>query len=408
MINTIGIYRERHLSLFISALIMVLLKQVLLSNTIHQPWVKKYLPMWTDSVSALGFGKRVASGCGFHWMPEENNKAGSRTSIKPDGKRIELEVDEHDVPYLMEHRTTAVPARVDNNKENTMPTATPAGQHVPGQDTGQGGPWLVEDDRARRDRKLRSILRDIGSVSEPIGSIDQPPETIEYDHPKADAEEEQDFRSRGDKAFLSEDAKSLTHFCTHLPKNPCCTSCMRAKVNQKRKRRRRHREHTIDAQKFGGSVSGEHLMSNGILSNGIDGEDVGFLLRDQATKLKQLHPAATKTAKECEIALKRFQGPMFSSRILHLYKAGKNSRTCHDTSTPYRFAINGIAEREIRNVLEGTRTLLEHSGLPTSYWPYASRCFCHHANIRMVEGDSAWNRRHKQGHFEGNKTHLGY
>ena len=52
---------------------------------------------------------------------------------------------------------------------------------------------------------------------------------------------------------------------------------------------------------------------------------------------------------------------------------------------------NGIAEREIRNVLEGTRTLLEHSGLPTSYWPYASRCFCHHANIRMVEGDSAWN-----------------
>ena len=50
-----------------------------------------------------------------------------------------------------------------------------------------------------------------------------------------------------------------------------------------------------------------------------------------------------------------------------------------------RSATNGIAEREIRNVLEGTRTLLEHSRLPTSYWPYASRCFCHHANIRMVD-----------------------
>ena len=53
-----------------------------------------------------------------------------------------------------------------------------------------------------------------------------------------------------------------------------------------------------------------------------------------------------------------------SNRIIHLYtdgapevvKAGKNLRTCHDTSTPYRFATNGIAEREIRNVLEGTRT----------------------------------------------------
>ena len=75
---------------------------------------------------------------------------------------------------------------------------------------------------------------------------------------------------------------------------------------------------------------------------------------------------------------------MLSNRILHLYtdgapeiaKAGKNLRTCHDTSTPYRSATNGIAEREIRNVSEGTRTLLEHSywpyvwGLPSSYWPY--------------------------------------
>ena len=113
------------------------------------------------------------------------------------------------------------------------------------------------------------------------------------------------------------------------------------------------------------------------------------------------YPAATETAKECEIA--------FNNRILHLYtggapemvKASKSLRTCHDISTPYRSATNGIAGREIRNVLEGTRMLLEHSGLPTSYWPYASRCFCHHADIRMVEGDSAWKRRHKQEHFKG-------
>ena len=68
---------------------------------------------------------------------------------------------------------------------------------------------------------------------------------------------------------------------------------------------------------------------------------------------------------------------MFNNRIPHLYtdgapeivKAGKNLRTCHDTSTPYRSATNGIAEREMRHVLEGIRTLLEHSGLPASYWP---------------------------------------
>ena len=180
-------------------------------------------------------------------------------------------------------------------------------------------------------------------------------------------------------------------------------------VNQKPKRRRRGKKHTIEAHKFGDSVTGDHLISSGVSSNGIDGEVVGFLLRDHATKLKTLYPAATKSAKECEIALKRFQGLMFNNRILHLHtdgapeivKAGKSLRTCHGTSTPNRSATNGIAEREIRDVLEGTRTLLEHSGLPASYWPYASRSFCHHANIRMVEGDSAWKRRHKQGHFQG-------
>ena len=104
---------------------------------------------------------------------------------------------------------------------------------------------------------------------------------------------------------------------------------MRSKVNQKRKRRRRGKKHTIEACKFGDSVTGDHLISNGVLSNGIDGEAVGFLLRDHATNLNQLHPAATKSAKECEIALKRFQGPMFSNKILHLYTDGarKNLRT---------------------------------------------------------------------------------
>ena len=223
----------------------------------------------------------------------------------------------------------------------------------------------------------------------PRGRTDSPSQPIEYDYSEVEEENMQDLRRRSDKEFLTEDAKSLTHLCTHLPKNPHCTSCMRSKVNQGQKRRRRSKKHIVEACKFGDSVTGDHLISNGILSNGIDGEAVGFLLRDHATKFKQLYLAATKSAQECEIALKRFQGPMFSNRILHLYtdgapeivKAGNNLRTCHDTSTPYRSATNGIAEQEIRNVLEGTRTLLEHSGLPTSYWPYASRCFCHHANM---------------------------
>ena len=157
-------------------------------------------------------------------MLKGNINAGSCTLIKPDGKRIEFEVDEHGVPYLMEHRTTAVLAHIDDHKGNTMPAATPAGQHAPDPETGQGGPWLVEDDRARCDRKLRSILRGTGPVPEPSSNIDQPPELSETDCSEVGAKEEQDLRRRGEKAFLTEDAQSLTHLCAHLPNNPYCTS----------------------------------------------------------------------------------------------------------------------------------------------------------------------------------------
>ena len=58
-------------------------------------------------------------------------------------------------------------------------------------------------------------------------------------------------------------------------------------MDQKQKRRRRGKKHTIEACKFGDSVTGDHPISNGILSNGTDGEAVGFLLRDHATKFKQ-------------------------------------------------------------------------------------------------------------------------
>lgn len=115
----------------------------------------------------------------------------------------------------------------------SRPAAAPASDRTKEPaENGIGGPWPIEDDRARRDAKLRSILK----APEPLAPerrIDMNPKPIETDCSDVDAEEEHDLRRRGDKAFLIEYAKSLKHLCTHLPKNPYCTSCMRAKVNQK-------------------------------------------------------------------------------------------------------------------------------------------------------------------------------
>ena len=104
-------------------------------------------------------------------------------------------------------------------------------------------------------------------------------------------------------------------------------------MNQKRKRRRRGKKHTTEACKFGDSVTGDRLIPNGVLSNGIDGEAVGFPLRDHATKFKNHTPLLRNRLKECEVALKRFQGPMFSNRILHLYTDGALEIVKADKST---------------------------------------------------------------------------
>ena len=74
----------------------------------------------SDSVSALSIGKRKANGCEFHWTLK-NKDPGSCVLTKPNGKRIEFEVDEHDVPYLLENRATAVPAQIPTNKETCNP-----------------------------------------------------------------------------------------------------------------------------------------------------------------------------------------------------------------------------------------------------------------------------------------------
>lgn len=44
---------------------------------------------------------------------------------------------------------------------------------------------------------------------------------------------------------------------------------------------------------------------------------------------------------------------------------------------PYSSAANGMAEQANRTVIEGTRTSLDESGLPHSFWAEAAATFCY-------------------------------
>ena len=51
--------------------------------------------------------------------------------------------------------------------------------------------------------------------------------------------------------------------------------------------------------------------------------------------------------------------------------------------------------------MDGTKTLLLQAGLPGAFWPYAMKAYCFAQNTVVVDGDSAWNKRHNEGQFDG-------
>ena len=53
----------------------------------------------------------------------------------------------------------------------------------------------------------------------------------------------------------------------------------------------------------------------------------------------------------------------------------------HCTSTPHRSETNGIAERAVRRVKEGTSAVLLRSGLNESWWADSMECYTYLRNV---------------------------
>ena len=83
-----------------------------------------------------------------------------------------------------------------------------------------------------------------------------------------------------------------------------------------------------------------------------------------------------------KLYLKRFVGPsfkpehVFSDNSQELISACKELEWPHDTSTPRRSGTNGVIERQVRIVKEGTSVALIQSELDDSWWHKAMACFC--------------------------------
>ncbi len=98
-------------------------------------------------------------------------------------------------------------------------------------------------------------------------------------------------------------------------------------------------------------------------------------------------PAATKDAESVKAAMQEFLRSddkvenCWTDNAPELAQAARESDYRHHRSADNRPQSNGVAERAMRRILEGTRSTLHRSGMDHAYWHLAMRCFCANSNF---------------------------
>ena len=91
--------------------------------------------------------------------------------------------------------------------------------------------------------------------------------------------------------------------------------------------------------------------------------------QDLATQWIQSNPCKTKYSQETEKSLHKFLEPTRKPKVIYTDSSPACGESCeelfwsHCTSTPHRSETNGIAERAVRRIKEGTSAVLLQSGL---------------------------------------------
>lgn len=139
-------------------------------------------------------------------------------------------------------------------------------------------------------------------------------------------------------------------------------------------------------KKFADALTTDHKILNEN-DKSRSSDRLAMVVLDRFTQWLQGYPCKTKTADECLINLKNCVGPqcepqhVYSDNSKELIKAQKDLKWRHDTSTPHRSDSNGVAERSVRKVKEGTACALVQSGLDESWPPEAMLCYCFLKNV---------------------------
>ena len=139
-------------------------------------------------------------------------------------------------------------------------------------------------------------------------------------------------------------------------------------------------------EKIGDLITADHK----VLSDNCESRNnyrYAIVVQDSATQWIQAYPGKTKTSQENLRSLQKFLEPDGKPKVIYTDNSLEFGKACEDlswnhcTSTPHRSETDGIAERAVRRVKEGTSAVLLQSGLSENWWADSMECYTYLRNV---------------------------
>ena len=146
------------------------------------------------------------------------------------------------------------------------------------------------------------------------------------------------------------------------------------------------------ADNFGDLITADHKILSEE-SESRNNHRYAVVVQDLATQWLQSYPCKTKTSQETQKSLIKFLEPTRKPKVIYTDNSLEFGKACEDlswnhcTSTPHRSETNGIAERAVRRVKEGTSSVLLQSRLDEEWWADSMECCCYLRDIQDLLSD---------------------
>ena len=184
---------------------------------------------------------------------------------------------------------------------------------------------------------------------------------------------------------------------THFPKDPNCGICLKTKITRASCRRRANavmpRAEKIRWFDYCRSKFSVKKVNRGTII------DVTGWCKTWPPNGSSRIRAKQKLLRKHKRSLQKFLEPNRKPKVIYTDYSLELGKDCEDLSWNHDTSVtNGIAERAVRRVKEGTSAVLLHSGLDGKWWADSQKCFIYLRNIQdlLSDGKTPYKRRFGQ------------